>query len=236
MCAEQAQRRRAAGVRIGVVHTAQRLRSEDFEITIDGAQGSIETLWPGFTEAERLGVIVPSEHAGAGASILILAAVTAFYDRLRAGGTGFFAYPDYFIFHVGRHWGSHAKLDIFRPHKELVVAADPEQILQAVNDRAITRLLVPQGQPRDPSLEPDTRASATRRLKSALAYSPDGRVEDPDVRIKGSAVTESFVAALLDSSPPAGSAMRQARHLLLEEGRPVETYRRLAVAQALGLL
>jgi hypothetical protein len=217
------------------VHTAQRLRSGDFEITIDGAQASIETLWPGFTEADRLGVVVASEHAGAGASIVILAAVTAFYDHLRAGGPDFFAYPDYFVFHVGRHWGSHAKLDIFRPHKELVVAADPEQILQAVNDRAITRLLVPQGQPGDASLEPDTRASATRRIKSALAYSPDGRVEDADVSIKGSAVTESFVLALLDSSPADGP-IRQARHALLEDGRPVETYRRLTVAQALGLL
>jgi hypothetical protein len=236
MCAKQGQRGRAADVRIGVVHTAQRLRSEDFEITIDGAEGSIETLWPGFTEAERLGVVVASEHAGAGASILILAAVTAFYDRLRAGGTDFFAYPDYFVFHVGRHWGSHAKLDIFRPHKELVVADDPEQILQAVNDRAITRLLVAEGHPRDPSLEPDTRASATRRIKSALAYSPDGRVEDSDVSIKGSAVTESFVEALFESTPPAKGPIRQARHALLEDGRPVETYRRLTVAQALGLL
>jgi hypothetical protein len=218
------------------VHTAEALRSDDFEITIDGARETLGTLLPGFTAADRLGVIVPSECAGAGASTLILAAVTAFYDHLRAGGEDFFAYPDYFTFHVGCHWGSHAKLDIFRPHKELVVAADAEQVLRAVNDRGITRLLVPAGQPKTPRLEPDTLASATRRIRTALAYSPGGRVADPDVRIKGSAVTESFVTALLHSRTAGVGAMGQARRILLEDGRPIETYRRLSMTEAMALL
>jgi hypothetical protein len=218
------------------MHTAEALRAEDFEITIDGARGSIETVLAGFTDADRLGVIVPSEYAGSGASTLILAAVTGFYDHLRAGGTSFFAYPDYFTFHVGRHWGSHAKLDIFRPHKELVVAAEPEQILRAVNDRGITRLLVPQGAPLALRFEPDTLASATRRIRTALAYSPGGRVEDPDLTIKRTAGTESFVAALLDSSTAAGRAMRETRHTLLEDERPVETYQRLSPTEAMNLL
>jgi hypothetical protein len=218
------------------VHTAEALESRDFEITIDDARGSIETLFPGFTESDRLGVIVPSAFAGAGASTLILATVTAFYDRVRTGSASFFAYPDYFTFHVGRYWGSHAKLDIFRPHKELVVAADPEQILRSVNDRGITRLLVPHGEPRAPRLQPDTLASATRRISTALVYSPGGRVQEHDVTIRGTAVTESFTAALLDSSTVVGATMRDARLDLLEDQRPVETYRRCAPADAVALL
>ena len=55
----------------------------------------------------------------------------------------FFAYPDYFALHVGQPHGSLRKLDVFPDHKEIVVPADAESIVRAINDRGITRLLVP---------------------------------------------------------------------------------------------
>lgn len=36
----------------------------------------------------------------------------------------------------------HSSLDVWPPHKEVIVPNEPEQILEAINDRGITRLLV----------------------------------------------------------------------------------------------
>jgi hypothetical protein len=222
------------------MHTSTTLRSEHFEISVDGRPGTIETLFPGFDERDRLGIVIDCDWGAAGAGTVILAAVTGFYDRLRTGGRPFIAYPDYFAFHVGRARGSLSELDVFPAHKEVVVTAEPEQIARAVNDRGVTRLLVPDGASiagdgLSPSmdgdgLEPFTRASAERRIRTALAYSPTGRTPAADVRVAGSATTESLVKAIREPGtanlPPGPS----------DGGRPVESLRRLTVTEALALI
>ena len=65
-----------------------------------------------------------------GANNLLLAAVTAFYDRQRARGEEFFIYPDYFLFPVDRPLGDHSMLDVFPSHKDVVVPDDPEAIVE----------------------------------------------------------------------------------------------------------
>ncbi|MFZ0090421.1 MAG: hypothetical protein WAL63_12990, partial [Solirubrobacteraceae bacterium] len=169
------------------------LRSEEFEIRLGDRPVTIAQLLPEFDESDRLGIVLRSDHAAAGAAGLILAVVTAFYDRLRAAQDQFFAYPDYFAFSVGRPRGSLRKLDIYPDHKEVVVAAEPEEILRTINDRGVTRLLVPDGPPVAAELHRETRASAQRRLRTAIAYSPSGRVDRPDVTVVGSERGESFV-------------------------------------------
>ena len=71
-------------------------------------------------------------------------------------------------------------------------------MLRAVNDRAITRLVVEEGEPRDPDLGPEERASARARITSCLAYSASGRVAGADVRVAANAVVEGYVDATLD--------------------------------------
>lgn len=228
---------------------------------IAGEPGSVEDLFPGFTEDDRLGVVVRHDYGAVGASTVILAAVTAFYDRQRAKGGDFLIYPDYFLLHVDRLRGDHNMLDIYTGNKEFVVADDPEAILRAINERGITRLMVEDGVPGRPTFGRDTLASAEHRLRSALAYSPRGRVESPDVVIAGSALTESFVGSVLDpegnvrqleaedhpeaenirrrlGEVPAeqGARERAARVALVEQERPVETFRRIGIDDALALL
>ena len=41
-------------------------------------------MFPGFDEHDRLGIVIHDDLGAAGAGSLILATVTAFYDRLRA--------------------------------------------------------------------------------------------------------------------------------------------------------
>jgi hypothetical protein len=222
------------------VHTTKDLTSSGFSIEVDGRDATLADVLPGFGERDRLGAVVRHPCGGTGASTLILAAVTAFYDEQRRRGDDFFIYPDYFLFHVGGPLGDHNMLDVWPGHKEVVVPDDAEELLRAINDRGITRLLVEDGPAGEPSFRRETLASARSRIVSALAYSPSGRVEGADVRIAGWTATETNVDAVLEQSTAVSSAAREevaaARHALLVDGRPVETYRRLELDDALARL
>jgi hypothetical protein len=221
------------------LHTSRALSSADFRITVAERPATLDDVLPGFDEHDRLGVVITQAWGAAGASILILAAVTAFYDRLRATDHDFFAYPDHFAFHVGRHRGTLRRLDVFPDHKEIVVAAEPEGLARAINDRGITRLLVPDpaGRASGPAAEgiaADTRHSARRRIRTALAYSPTGRIAAADVEIAGNAQTEGFVATMLEPATPSQRPRRG--DLTGPDGRPVESFRNLSIDDALALL
>lgn len=220
------------------MHTATELSSSDFAIEIAGRSGSLQDVFEGFTDRDRLGVIVRRPCGATGASALILASVTAFYDvqREKHGPDGFFVYPDYFLLHVGKLWGDHGMLDIWPSHKEVVVSDIPEELLRAINDRGVTRLVVEDRRPRKPRLQRESLASARARIVTALAYSADGHVDMPDVTVTGNAVTESYVNAVVDRSDGSREQITAARRRLLANGRAVETYRRLTLDEALARL
>ena len=246
------------------MHSSRELRSSSFEITVGGRTVRLVELFDGFSEHDRLGVVIRRPCGGVGASALITATITAFYDLHRARGPDFFVYPDYFLFQVGRPHGDHARLDIWPSRKEVVVPEDPAQILEAINDRAITRLVVEDGEPGEPVFEPEALASARARIATCLVYSASGRVRDADVRIRSNPVTEGYVDAVLDPEarlarlrgsnggdraradaiearlgevpPDERRRIKRARAKLLEEGAPVETFRRIPLDGALGLL
>ncbi len=222
------------------MHTATELASTDFAICVDGRPGSLADVLPEFTAADRLGVVVRHPCGATGASTLILAAVTAFYDAQRAKGEDFFIYPDYFLFHVGGRLGDHGMLDVWPADKEVVVRDESEELLRAINDRGITRLLVEDRAPGEPRFERQPLASARNRVATAVPYSPTGRLPDADVLVGGNDVTESYVAAVLEQSslltPRARDEIALARRALNEGGVPVEGYRRLSLDDALARL
>jgi len=244
------------------VHSAKELSSSAFEITAAGRVVPLVDLFEGFGEHDRLGVVIGRPGGALGASALITAAITAFYDLQRVRGPDFFIYPDYYLFHVGEPFGDHSRLDIWPAHKEVVVAADPREVLRAVNDRAITRLAVEDGEPRGGEPAAEELASARARVTTCLAYSASGRVADADVRVASNAVVEGYVdttldperraaelrargaddradeiAARADEIPPQRrDSIKRAREALVEDGVPVETYRRIDLYEALALL
>ena len=209
-------------------------------------------------------MIVRRPCGAVGASALICATITGFYDLQRARADDFFAYPEYYLLHAGGPHGDHARLDVFPRRKEPVVADEPGALLEALNERAITRLVVEDGSPRAAELDRAELASARGRLATCLAYSASGRVAGADVRIAGNEVTEGYVEAILDPetrmarlrqgdederalaeavarragevAPELRAPVAAARAELIEDGRPVETYRRIAVDEALALL
>jgi hypothetical protein len=235
-----------------------------FEIELDGRPARLDELFEGFHEQDRLGLVMRQPCGAVGASALIAATITAFYDIQRSRGQDFFIYPDYYLFHVGGPLGDHARLDIWPRRKEVVVEDDPEAILEAIDDRAISRLVVADGAGGNGEVEAEPLASARSRIVSCLAYSASGRVEGADVRIASNEVAEGYVDAILDpearmerlrAEGAEGAAranaiaaragevpadvrreIKRARADLVEGEVPVETYRRIELDEALALL
>jgi hypothetical protein len=295
------------------MHTSTELRSDSFSIELDGRRATITELLAGTDGGAgdgahgRLGIVVREPCGAVGASLLLLATITAFYDAQRARAAQFYIYPDYFLFHIDRPHGDHSMLDVWPSHKEVVVPDDPDAILEAINDRAITWLAVPERAPapgqgeasvserapaaapgegeasvpeRAPAAAPGQReasvpdraaaaapgqrealASACDRIVAAFGYSATGRVPHGDVRITGNEVTESYARAVLDPegvlatrgdatdpyaaevarragevAPEARAQLRAQRDRLRENGRPLESYRRLTLDRALASL
>jgi len=226
------------------MHTATELSSQSFTIQVNGSPGDIQSVFAGFSAHDRLGVVVREPCGAIGASTLILAAITAYYDVWRSRSDDFFIYPDYFLFHVARPLGDHGMLDIWPSHKEVVVEDDPEQLLRAINDRGVSRLLVPDGDSRNrasgPDYERESLASARDRITTALAYDAGGRVAESDVRITGNPVTEGFVHDVIKSSAAKlefdRAGLEAGRRTLRQDGAPVESYRRIGLEDALSRL
>jgi hypothetical protein len=247
------------------MHSSVELSSGDFAIAVDGERASLTDVLPGFDGHSRLGIVLRDDFGVVGASGLLLAAVTAFYDSLRERyPDGFFRYADFFHFHAGGWHGNHNMLDVFPAHKEVVVDDEPEQLLQAINDRAVTHLLLPEGESRHGTFQRQTVNAARERLRGAALYAPRGRVQDADVEIGGNEHADHYVwatvdtAAYADSVEADGSMSAEAvawfrstvddvpadarRRILAEreslrvDGRIVESFRRIGVEEALERL
>ena len=72
------------------MHSSRELSSSSFEVRLDGRPAGIRDLFEGFGEQDRLGVVMSRPCGAVGASALITATITAFYDFHRARGDQFF--------------------------------------------------------------------------------------------------------------------------------------------------
>lgn len=183
------------------MHTAEQLSRSMFQVTVDGRQAGPAGVLPDWGPADRLGVVVTEPFGGVGASHLIQLAIVCFYDLRpqRRGPDGI--YPEIYLFHVGGPHGDHSPFDFWPERKEVFLPADPSAVLDAVNDKAVTRLLVPDGPRRPVTHRVKERPTARDRIVGAFAYSPSGVVRDPDVVVAGlSAQTEANARNTLDPS------------------------------------
>jgi hypothetical protein len=226
------------------LHTTKVLNSLDFSIKINNQEGVLEDIFPDFNKNDRLGIVVRRPGGGIGASGLLMAAITRFYDFYRPllgnEPNKLRIYPDFFIFHVGKRHLNYYWLDIWPTHKEVILEDDPEQILEAINDRGITRLLVEDTVPTNKFFLRETISSAETRILSAIAYSPGGRVDNGDVSVKSCSDVEGYVHSTLKLSEEITEDMRNSlmleRNALVSEGRITETYRRIKPAYAILML
>ena len=165
------------------MHTATQLDVSKFQVQVDAGSSTCSALVPGWHRYDRFGIVVHESFGAVGASLLIQAVVAEGFRARREVGLPDI-YPDIYAFHVGRDHGDLSSYDFWPWHKEVVVENDPAKVLQAINDRGITRLAVPDGEPSQTAfIWPELRAGEDR-LETVLAYSPDGRTADADVEIR----------------------------------------------------
>lgn len=167
------------------------LRGSDFRMSWRGRPVAHEDFFASHDRSTRLGLLAPSGTDGIGAATFALACVTAFYDRHRAAGGDFFAYPDFFSFQCGGSDGPLADYGAFDfwPDKDVLLPDDAEAAAAVIVSRAVGILLVPDPKARcGPLRLPVTglRSSVSR----CFAYRADGAVANADLTIACS--TEPF--------------------------------------------
>lgn len=180
------------------MHTAERLNVDMFDVEVNGTPGTIESVFPGWDRHDRFAIVIHEPYGAVGASLLVQASVAEFFRTRRQAGLEDH-YPEIYAFHVGRDFGDLSAYDFWPFRKEVVVRSDPDSVLRAINDRAITRLAVPDGANRSPEFMRHELLAAEDRTRTAVAYSSTGRVDRADIAIRAtSPVTEQNTIATFD--------------------------------------
>lgn len=235
--------------KIASMHSSYALSSQDFAVERDGASAPLTELWPGGFDPvdDRLGVLLANPMDACGCSNLICGTITLFYDHMRATkGTGnFFRYADAFLFGVGCEPGDFNQLDVWPLHKFVsILQPTAEAVIEAINDRRITLLAIPETGVRcRGEVVLSTWNAMLDQLRCVITYSPrTGRAREHDVELVGNRVVESYVEQAIFSTPgiDAGTQARLRRlrrNLDREPMQCVEAYRTLRGAtQARALL
>ena len=225
------------------MHIAHALRESDFRLERGGGVEPLAALWPGYAaEADRLAVLLNEPLDAVGCANLIVATTVLFYAQLRAvaGENGFFRYPDTFLVGVGARPGEFRKLDVWPPHKVVDVPGDagPEPLLEALTDRRVTLLAVP-----EPGLRCagaavlSTWSTLAASIRAIVAYAPQtGRVSEPDLTLVGNPAVEGYVEHAIEATEGIAADTRAALRACRS---PAESYRMLdgldAAAPLLGV-
>ncbi|MGB1253859.1 MAG: hypothetical protein ACPG8W_24840 [Candidatus Promineifilaceae bacterium] len=165
------------------MHSAK-LRGTDFQIERNQSKQSHADFFANIDKHDRLGLVAPNRVDGVGAATLIMAFVTAFYDAYRAEGDAFFAYPAYFSFQPAPPVAHYSMFDIWPIHKNVVTGTSPVDKLNAINDRGVNILILPDTPPKTQVYERPQLESARRNIQACYLYAFEGAVADADIVIE----------------------------------------------------
>lgn len=212
------------------------LRGTDFRIEWRGKSVTHAEFFSLLRETDRVGIVAPRRFEGIGAITLIMAHVTAFYDRYREHGSEFFAYPDFFTFQRDTPCADYGMFDIWPNHKNVHVSQEAQQTVEAITDRGVTVLLVPDEETRDTTIAPVEAESARRNIKRCFAYSETGTALSSDVVVEcQSDLLRRFALAVFDSVP-ADDVLHKRREQWIEgssAGTLRQSFRQIDLKEAL---
>jgi hypothetical protein len=176
------------------MHLATQVNESMFALTLEGRPATRAEVLPGWGAASRLGILVNEPFGAIGASLLIQLAVTSFYDAEPSRRTEAPQYPEIYLFHVGGRYGDHRPLDFWPPRKEVFTGRDSLEVLEAINDRAITALALPSSlaaASQDATAELEASGapwseinSFCERTTASFLYSSNGKVSGSDLAIR----------------------------------------------------
>lgn len=163
------------------MHTALSLKSLMFGIEVEGQPANREMLLD-WRLQDRLGVVVTTPLGGLGASLLMQLATTAYYDA-RPSRRDAPHYAEIYVFHVGGLYGDFTSFDIAPPRREVFLEADPAALIEAINDRAITHLAIPDSVQSALNFPWSEAEAALDRIRHCYVYSARGRTDCADIAI-----------------------------------------------------
>lgn len=168
------------------MHVASLLHNHMFRIEVGGVPATLDALFPDWTEFDRFGLVIDEPLGGVGATHLLQCAMMAYYDIKPSRRTSRAVYPEIYAFHIGRSYGSHAPYDFWPARREVILRTDDHrEVLDAINDRGITRLAVPDRPQREVTHRPKEVEAALDRISSAFVYSASGRTDGGELQISG---------------------------------------------------
>ncbi len=212
------------------------LRGTDFSLTYRGESVSHARFFADFQITERVGLLAPDRFDGLGAVVLVMAYVTAFYDRYRETGEEFFGYPDFFTFQQSEPVANYSMFDIWPHHKNVRVSEDRNQRAASIADREVSILLLPEGHITEVAIEPVGIESLRRNIRRCFVYAASGCLTDPDLVV---ACAESnltdWAREVLGSAPEsAADTVRNKWEKILESDRfPEQMFREVSLDEAI---
>lgn len=168
------------------MHVVSLLSADMFKVRIGGVPATLDDLFPGWTDLDRFGLVIDEPMGGVGATHLLQCAMMAYYDIKPSRRTSRAVYPEIYAFHIGKSYGAHAPYDFWPARREVVLRTnDHREVLDAINDRGITRLAVPDRPQRAVIHRPKEVEAALDRIASAFVYNASGRLQGGEVEIAG---------------------------------------------------
>ena len=213
------------------------LRDSDFEIIVNGKTVRHADLFSDFISTRRFGIVAPTHFAVAGSVNLLMAHVTAFFDCYRATDEEFFAYPDFYSFQTSAPKTLSGMFDIWPAHKDVVVENSHSACINAITDRAVNILVVPEGERRTHAYEPEQLAAADRIIDTCYTYATNGTVTSPDlvIRCKTELFTEWF-EIMFDKNADNGDERTRWKKTYGDAEYLEQSFRRIELDEALQLL
>lgn len=175
------------------MHVATDIRKDMFTISLQGQRVTTDEVLPDWSMRDRLGIVVREPWGSLGASLLMQLGALLHYEARPDRRTRSAQYPQIYVFHVGRMHGDHSSFDVWPPRHEILVDEDPASLLAAINDRAITRLAVPDIPAHDTAYLGTAltgwsdESLILENLASGWAYGSSGTVTSFDLQLESSA-------------------------------------------------
>ena len=175
------------------MHVATDIRKDMFTISVRGNRASTDEILPDWSLRDRLGIVVREPWGSLGASLLMQLGALLHYEARPDRRARSAQYPQIYVFHVGQMHGDHSSFDVWPPRHEIPVEDDPAALLGAINDRAITRLALPDVPPHNTDFLKTAltgwsdESFLLENLATAWAYDSSGTVASYDLKIQSSA-------------------------------------------------
>ena len=189
------------------MHSSYALSSDDFKVERGGKPVKrLADLWPGVPARRpaRRGAC-PADGRGRVLEPDLRHDHHVLRPLREQYGTGnFFRYCDTYLFGVGCEAGDFNQLDIWPLHKWVtILQPTTEALLEAVNDRKVNLLAIPETGARcRGEVVLSTWNAYLSHVKTVVTYSPrTGRARDADVALVGNKVVESYVEQAIFIDP-----------------------------------